>query len=163
MICALVFVVLDDQRRAEFELSAKVDHANSRSPFRAVDRKLWALYIQCPMRQPTRALSIRQPFVELILRGDKTKEFRSQPTNMRERVWLYASDRPHERQRSWMKVEKEPGELPTGLIPGSVEIVDCRPDKRYDWAYMLANPKRLRTPRGVVNQPQPRFWIPQFE
>jgi predicted transcriptional regulator len=41
--------------------------------------------------QPIRAISIRQPWVELILRGVKKKEYRSQPTNIRERVYLYAS------------------------------------------------------------------------
>ncbi|PYQ88659.1 MAG: hypothetical protein DMG02_17325 [Acidobacteria bacterium] len=35
--------------------------------------------------RPTRAISIRQPYVELILRGKKTREFRSRPTNIRER------------------------------------------------------------------------------
>jgi hypothetical protein len=29
---------------------------------------------------PLRALSIRQPFAELILRGEKTIEYRSRPT-----------------------------------------------------------------------------------
>jgi ASCH domain len=38
-----------------------------------------------------RALSIRQPFVEMILIGKKTAEFRSKKTHKRERVYLYAS------------------------------------------------------------------------
>lgn len=42
----------------------------------------------------TRAISIRQPFVELILRGLKKREYRSKPTNIRERVYLYASLKP---------------------------------------------------------------------
>jgi hypothetical protein len=33
-----------------------------------------------------RALSVRQPWVEQILRGIEKKEFRSTPTNIRERV-----------------------------------------------------------------------------
>ena len=37
------------------------------------------------------AISIRQPFVEMILRGNKTIEYRSRKTNIRERVYLYAS------------------------------------------------------------------------
>jgi ASCH domain len=40
--------------------------------------------------QLKRALSIRQPFVELILTGRKTAEYRSRYTHMRERVYLYA-------------------------------------------------------------------------
>jgi hypothetical protein len=38
-----------------------------------------------------RALSIRQPFAELILRGVKTAEVRSRPTRViGERFWIYA-------------------------------------------------------------------------
>ncbi|MDA8409599.1 MAG: hypothetical protein M0001_04305 [Treponema sp.] len=44
-----------------------------------------------PDRAITRAISIRQPYVELILQGAKTEEYRSMPTNIRERVYLYAS------------------------------------------------------------------------
>jgi hypothetical protein len=39
-----------------------------------------------------RALSIRQPYAELILRGIKTVEYRTQPTRViGERFWIYAS------------------------------------------------------------------------
>src|SRR5687768_8546224 len=52
-----------------------------------------------PRRQNTdearvsmRALSIRQPFAELILRGVKTVEYRSRRTRVvGERFWIYAS------------------------------------------------------------------------
>src|SRR2546426_5287471 len=64
--------------------------------------------------QPSRAISIRQPLVELILRGIKKKEYRTVPTNIRERVFLYASLRPSPRPMEWRKAHKEPGELPTG-------------------------------------------------
>ncbi len=59
-----------------------------------------------------RAISIRQPFVELILRGDKKFEYRSTPTKLRERVYIYASQKPKDRPSEWRKVGKEPGELP---------------------------------------------------
>src|SRR3954466_12012096 len=39
-----------------------------------------------------RALSIRQPWAELILRGVKTVEYRSRPTRVvGERFWIYAA------------------------------------------------------------------------
>ncbi len=41
-----------------------------------------------------RALSIRQPYAELILREIKIIEYRSRPTNIRERVYIYASQTP---------------------------------------------------------------------
>ena len=41
-----------------------------------------------------RALSIRQPFVEQILTGDKGIEYRSRRTHIRGRVYLYACKAP---------------------------------------------------------------------
>jgi hypothetical protein len=46
-----------------------------------------------------RALSIRQPYAELILRGEKTIEYRSRPTKIiGERFYIYAS-------RKWAGVD----------------------------------------------------------
>jgi hypothetical protein len=46
-----------------------------------------------------RALSIRQPYVELILRGIKTAEFRSRRTHiLGERFYLYAAKGPARRR-----------------------------------------------------------------
>lgn len=111
----------------------------------------------------TRAISIRQPFVELILRGEKKYEYRSRLTNIRERVYLYASLTPSDWAAGWRKVGKEKGELPAGVIVGTVQIVGCRyrvANKEY--AYVLRNPTRLRSPLNPKNQPQPMFWRPQF-
>jgi len=80
------------------------------------------------MPRPTHAISIRQPFVELILRRIKTAEYRDYPTNIRGRVYLYAARKPVDDPARWRQVEAEPGELPTGVILGTVEIVDCRWD-----------------------------------
>lgn len=110
-----------------------------------------------------RAISIRQPFVELILLGKKVKEYRSRPTNIRERVYLYASLTPDKRPGKWRLAGKRPGELPTGAIVGTVEIADCRWDERDEcYAYRLRNPERLPKPLFAKNQPQPGFWRPQF-
>ena len=44
------------------------------------------------MRQRVRALSIRQPYAELILRGLKTVEYRSRPMKIiGERFYIHAS------------------------------------------------------------------------
>ena len=111
----------------------------------------------------TRAISIRQPFAELILRGDKRAEYRSQLTNIRERVFIYASKNPAESPEAWERVGSAPGELPTGLIVGSVEITDCRWDGRSKcYAYVLKAARRLRKPLRPTNQPQPKFWIPKY-
>jgi hypothetical protein len=105
------------------------------------------------------AISIRQPYTELILRGVKKNEFRSQPTNIRDRVFLYAALKPADDPLQWCRAHAKPGDLATGVVVGSVEIVGCRWDSRVgSYAYALRNPKRLRrpfAPRG--RQPTPSF------
>ena len=110
-----------------------------------------------------RAISIRQPWVELILRGKKKAEYRSRPTNIRERVFIYASLAPAASPQAWRQVGKQPDDLATGAIVGTVEIADCQwSDREGCYAYALRNPKRLRRPLYPKNQPQPGFWRPQF-
>ena len=107
-----------------------------------------------------RAISIRQPYIKMILDGTKKIEYRSRRTNIRERIYLYAS----------LTVEKEVCEdegydaakLPTGVIVGSVEIVDCTEEGRNDFEWHLANPERLSAFLKPRNQPQPGIWRPQF-
>jgi hypothetical protein len=56
-----------------------------------------------------RAISIRQPFEEQILRGDKKWEYRSLDTKIRERVYLSASNKPGPAV-VWDKLRMQPGE-----------------------------------------------------
>jgi hypothetical protein len=115
------------------------------------------------MPQILRAISIRQPLVEQILRGEKRFEYRSRRTRIRERVYLYASARPFDDPALWRKLKAVPGQLPAGVIVGSVEIVGCEWSYEDDcYAYELANPRRLPQQRIPTNQPQPVFWRPQF-
>lgn len=109
-----------------------------------------------------RAISIRQPLAEMILRGLKREEYRSRPTKIRERVYVYASLQPVRVSSQWKKVRLKPGDLPVGVIVGSVEIVDCRKTQSGAFAYVLHKPIRLRRARVPVNQPQPVFWRPEF-
>ena len=53
------------------------------------------------IQRPTYAITIRQPYVELILRGIKKVEHRSRPTDIRGRVYLYASTRPADSPIEW--------------------------------------------------------------
>src|SRR5438128_12660228 len=56
-----------------------------------VHARLWIWSIETCMR----ALSIRQPFAELILRGIKTVEYRTRPTRIiGERFYIYAAKKP---------------------------------------------------------------------
>jgi hypothetical protein len=114
-------------------------------------------------RKITRALSIRQPFVEQILRGQKLIEFRNRPTEIRERVYIYASRSPSRDEPAWRAVGMPIGSLPVGAVLGSVEIVGCRFNGRagtYEW--LLRASKRLRHPLIPRNHPQPVFWRPNF-
>jgi len=102
-----------------------------------------------------RALSIRQPYAELILRGIKKIEYRSRATRIvGERFWIYAAgkkwpgavgkekeDKPValwsrdlgiETPEPWMvelanALRMFPHELPTGVIVGSAVIERCVP------------------------------------
>jgi hypothetical protein len=111
----------------------------------------------------SRAINIRQPWVEQILRGIKRKEYRDVPTSIRERVYVYASLKPGDSAADWRRIRKAPGELPVGRIVGTVEIVGCRWNSRLGcYEYALARPKRLKSPRIATNQPNPLWWRPQF-
>jgi hypothetical protein len=109
-----------------------------------------------------RAISIRQPYVEQILRGSKRFEYRSRPTKTRERVWLYASARPADDPKAWRQVKAKPGILPTCAVLGSVEILDCSANSAGGYKFRLGHPKRLARRRIPTNQPQPVFWRPRF-
>ena len=107
-----------------------------------------------------RAISIQQPFVEQILNGKKKYEYRSRQTHIRGRVYLYASLRAGEISR-WRGTGFLPGDLPTGLIVGSVEIVDCVYFKKLKcWGYKLKNPKRYRQKVKPKFQAQPCWFFP---
>jgi ASCH domain len=106
----------------------------------------------------TRALSIQQPFAELIMVGKKKFEYRSIPTKIRERVYVYASKKSGPEKR-WKESGYEPGTLPTGVLVGSIEIVGCDGSSR-DYKWKLASPKRAKRMLKPKNQPQPVWFRP---
>jgi hypothetical protein len=126
---------------------------------------------------PTRALSVRQPWAELILRGQKTIEVRSRLTNIRDRVHIYASLGEAD-AASKAHVEREYGleiaTLPRGVLVGTVAIVGCRPltvqDSRAaafpvpeggrDYAWLLEAPERAVELVRPEKHPQPVFFNP---
>jgi hypothetical protein len=75
------------------------------------------------------AISIRQPWAELILLGQKTIEALSRRTNIRERVHIYAERNRIEADEEARIAEEfgiEIDGLPRGVLVGTVEIVGCR-------------------------------------
>ena len=88
-----------------------------------------------------RALSLHPPYAQEIIDGTKQSEFRSRPTKVRGRVWIY-------------ETKKNGGR---GLVIGSVEIVQSVKRAQGGWAWRLKNPKPCDpvVPRG---KPQPVFF-----
>ena len=71
-----------------------------------------------------RALSIRQPYAEQILCGIKRFEYRSRPTAIRERVYIYAARKPGP-AKEFERMRIQPGDLPTGVREARLSIFDC--------------------------------------
>ena len=137
-----------------------------------------------------RALSIRQPYAELILRGLKTIEYRSRPTHIiGERFYIYASkgngtsfgpSRHRATPRSawshdlanadpppppWMLELAHAlvlGELPVGVIVGSAIVEKVSPPDPSDGMYRwhLADVLRARRLRKPKGRPQPVWFMP---
>ena len=85
------------------------------------------------LKPKMRALSIRQPFAELIMTGEKNIEYRSRPVNLRERVCIYACKSPSS-QDAYEDCGLSPEELPHGFLVGTVEIVECTGNyDDYEW------------------------------
>jgi hypothetical protein len=100
---------------------------------------------------PMRALSIRQPWAELILRGIKTIEYRSRATSIvGERFWIYASKgTPKKYGVGSTRQVAGKGIWSTDLaVPGENVI-----DTPLPWMVELANALRLfphELPKGVI-------------
>jgi hypothetical protein len=123
------------------------------------------------------ALGIRQPWAELILRGIKTIEVRSQATATRGTILIYASkklsDLPAAREAA-DRYDIDLDSLPMGLLVGTVEIVDSIPCRSSDseaacvpasllksqHGWRLANPKRFTTPAAVRFLPYGVWFYP---
>jgi hypothetical protein len=109
-----------------------------------------------------RALSIRQPFSEMILTGKKPEEYRTRRTHIRGRVYLYAGKVADSGVRGFP--DEKLRLLPRSMIVGSVEIVGCFQSKKHKgyFAWKLAKPRRYRAPLKARGVPQPGFWKPKL-
>jgi ASCH domain-containing protein len=107
-----------------------------------------------------RTLSIRQPYAEQILRGIKRFEYRSRSTAIRERVYIYASRKPGP-VLEFKRMRIDPGELLTGVLVGTIEIIDCS-GKPGDYRWHLARPRRLKRPVRPTKHPQPVWFNPFY-
>ena len=103
-----------------------------------------------------KALSIRQPWAELIIMGVKDVENRSWATEHRGSLIIHAA-RTLDVSKEELKEYAEqygfdPDNLVYGALIGIVEVVDCTMMVSSDWHYKgqygwyLKNPKRLEVP-----------------
>jgi len=123
------------------------------------------------------ALGVRQPWVELILRGIKTIEVRSTNTRVRGTIYLYASKKFSDLPAAVEIAQRHDldcGTLPTGLLVGSVEITDTRLAHTRDavaacvpaallkqqFAWYLSNPLRFAEPLPVRFLPYGIWFYP---
>ena len=111
-----------------------------------------------------KCLSLRQPWAELVIQGHKQIEYRSQPTKIRGRVYIYASLGDVELDEDeQLEIEEMLGcpiaELQRGMVVGTVEIFDCdEGDDCFEWH--LRNPQRLPEPLKPLEHPQPVWFHP---
>ena len=114
-----------------------------------------------------RALSVRQPYAEQILRGEKKIEYRSRPTRIiGQRFYIYAA-------RKWAGIvsggghasggagDIKEGDAPTGVIVGTAVIARCeRAPHNGHYCWHLSGVKRLPKPRKPKGRPQPVWFRP---
>ena len=101
-----------------------------------------------------KAITIKQPWANLIVMGLKDVENRTWSTNYRGRVLVHASSIPNiDALCDW---EEKLGIVPKCAIVGSVEIIDCvlnHPSKwaiEGHWHWVLANPIMYKKPiKGI--------------
>jgi hypothetical protein len=123
------------------------------------------------------ALAIQQPWAELILRGIKTLEIRSQPTQLRGTIYLYASKRSSQlpaAEAATRRWKIETASLPLGKLVGTIDLIECRPSRPADhraacvpaelldgqFVYELDRPRRFAAPQPVRFLPYGVWFYP---
>lgn len=109
-----------------------------------------------------KAITIRQPWAELIVRGEKDVENRSWRTRHRGPLLIHAGTRAH---REHFAAYGVPDDADRSAIIGVVEVVDCTQEATSDWhqagswGWYLARAKRFAKPipmkgrRGLFDVP----------
>ena len=109
-----------------------------------------------------KALSIRQPWVDLLVEGSRTVEIRTWATRHRGPLLLHASGSYGipEREASARLGRGRPDPSRLGAIVGIAELVDCRPVREEDWKNARLEPLEGRLWAWVFEQPRGLAPIP---
>lgn len=124
------------------------------------------------------ALGIRQPWAELIIRGEKSVEVRNQNTTVRGTIYVYSaklvSNHPCARDaidRFGLDLDA----LPRGVLIGTVNLDDSRPANpaldaesalltadalRQQYAWSVSGPSRFETPVSLNRRPYGIWFYP---
>jgi hypothetical protein len=104
-----------------------------------------------------KALSIRHPWVDLILAGSKTIEIRTWSTRHRGPLLLHASGAYGISEREASSRLRLPAPEPEtmGAIVGIAELVDCRPVRKEDWKRAGLPPLAGKLWAWVFAEPRP--------
>jgi hypothetical protein len=109
----------------------------------------------------TRALSIRQPHAEAIMRGIKKTEYRSNATKIRGRILIYAAKgrysaaKEAELMTMYGIEDIACDDLSRGVLIGTVDLYDCDGGN-----WHVRQPERAKTLRKPTKQPQPVWFNP---
>jgi hypothetical protein len=111
--------------------------------------------------EPMRALSVRQPQAEAIMRGTRKVEHRSGPTHVRGRVLIYAARgrHPAAAEAIMMKAygirDVTCDDLDRGVLVGTLDLYDGDGGKWY-----FRDPRRAEKLVRPRNPPQPGWFYP---
>ncbi|MCA9079485.1 MAG: ASCH domain-containing protein [Planctomycetaceae bacterium] len=104
------------------------------------------------------ALCVQQPWAELIVRGIKQIEIRSQATTVRGPIYVYATaplSRHPGTDRNLVKHRLTAEELPRQVVLGTVHILDCRRATSQDARQALVTGASLRQKHAwLLGEPQ---------
>ena len=123
------------------------------------------------------ALTIQQPWAELILRGIKTIEVRSVLAGTQQMIYLYASKRFSTlpvAAKTAKRHDVDLKSLPTGMVVGTVTIAECRKSLRTDaaaacipwpllkekYSWMLKSPNAFASPVAARKVPFGMWFYP---
>ncbi len=112
-----------------------------------------------------KALSVRQPHAEAIMRGVRSVEYRSRLTRIRGRIYIYASVNryPNEEEAEMLKAcgieDVDCDDLARGVLIGTVELWNCTGSGRnYQWH--VRNPERAKKRLKPTTHPAASWFNP---